>query len=105
MKKLERSEKNGVVWYGDPDIKCPHGFSTRAGGVSLPPHLASMNMGRNLGDDPAAVDENYRRFCGVIGVDPACVVYTKQIHSDIHSCTVEQHYIMFKRLSLGTSKA
>ncbi|MBQ7160985.1 MAG: peptidoglycan editing factor PgeF [Clostridia bacterium] len=81
MKRLERHEKDGVVWFADGDIRCVHGFSTRLGGVSEPEHLASMNMGRNLGDDPAAVDENYRRFCAAIGSDPARVVYTKQIHS------------------------
>ena len=81
MSTLERVEKNGIVYYRDPAIKAPHGFSTRSGGVSTRPHLAAMNMGRNLGDDPAAVEENYRRFCAVIGVEASSLVYTKQIHS------------------------
>ncbi len=81
MQGLEKIEKNGLTYYRSPQIGVPHGFSTRLGGVSLPLHLASMNMGRNLGDDPAAVDENYRRFCAVLGVGLETVVYTKQIHS------------------------
>ncbi len=81
MRNLERIEKNGLVFYRSPMIGVPHGFSTRTGGVSLPPHLASLNLGRNLGDDPAAVEENYRRFCGAVGVDPRGMVYTRQIHS------------------------
>ena len=81
MRELTAAEKNGALYYFDKSIKTPHGFSTRSGGVSTRPHLAAMNMGRNLDDDPAAVEENYRRFCAIIGVDPATVVYTKQIHS------------------------
>lgn len=81
MRQLERRETNGVVYFRSARIDLPHGFSTRAGGVSSAPHLATMNMGRNLGDDPAAVDQNYRRFCAALEVDPATVVYTKQIHS------------------------
>ena len=81
MQNLEKIEKNGLVFYRSPRIGAPHGFSTRTGGVSIPSHLFSLNLGRNLGDDPRAVDENYRRFCSAVGVDPASVVYTKQIHS------------------------
>ena len=80
-KDLERREKDGVVWYVSPDIKAPHGFSTRLGGVSVIPHLAAMNLGRKLGDDPDAVEENYRRFCAAAGIDKNALVYTDQVHS------------------------
>lgn len=81
MKDLIKNEIDGAVFYTSSDICTAHGFSTRSGGVSRPVHLATMNLGRNLGDDPASVDENYRRFCRCIGVDPESVVYTDQVHS------------------------
>ena len=42
-------------------------MTTRAGGVSKPP-FDSLNLGRSAGDEPAAVDENRRRFEAAIGV-------------------------------------
>ena len=36
----------------------PHGFTTRSGGVSRPPWDAA-NLGGAVGDDPAAVAENW----------------------------------------------
>ena len=41
-------------------------MSTRAGGTSAPP-FDSLNLGRAAGDDPAAVDENRRRFVAALG--------------------------------------
>ena len=43
-----------------------HGFSTRLGGVSQPPH-ASLNLAFSRPDDPAAVLENRRRFAAALG--------------------------------------
>jgi len=60
-----------------------HGFSTRLGGVSRG-RFASLNF-RASGpepDDRALVEENYRRFCAVLGVDPAGLVLSKQVHRD-----------------------
>ncbi|MCI2057945.1 MAG: peptidoglycan editing factor PgeF [Oscillibacter sp.] len=61
---------------------CPgvvHGFSTRKGGVSAPP-FDTLNLGPGRGDEPAAVAENYRRFCACIGADPRRAVLSKQVH-------------------------
>jgi YfiH family protein len=55
--------------------------STREGGVSTPPY-DSANMGLHVGDDPAAVIENRRRFCSAIGVDPAMLVCAEQVHGN-----------------------
>ena len=44
-----------------------HAFSTRQGGVSQPP-FAALNLGQSVGDDPAAVEENRRRFFGGFGI-------------------------------------
>lgn len=59
-----------------------HGFSTRLGGVSPPP-WDSLNLGISRGDDPANVQENYRRFCAVLGLDEHRTVLSRQIHEDV----------------------
>ncbi|MCA9606969.1 MAG: peptidoglycan editing factor PgeF [Myxococcales bacterium] len=43
-----------------------HGFSTREGGVSEGP-FGSLNLARTVGDDPAHVAENARRFAKALG--------------------------------------
>lgn len=63
-------------------ICVPHCFTTRLGGVSQG-HLASMNLGIRRGDDPANVEENFRRLGAVVGFSPEDLVGTRQIHSDI----------------------
>lgn len=42
-------------------------MSTRAGGASAGPY-ASLNISLSVGDDPAAVQENRRRFAAALGV-------------------------------------
>jgi purine-nucleoside/S-methyl-5'-thioadenosine phosphorylase / adenosine deaminase len=54
----------------------PHGFTTRAGGVSAPPFDA-LNLGDLVGDDPAAVAENWRRLEAATGLAFARV---RQVH-------------------------
>ena len=56
-----------------------HGFSTRRGGVSAGA-FASMNLARNVGDDPAAVAENHRRFAVSVGYDPGRLFESSQVH-------------------------
>ena len=51
-------------------------MTTRAGGVSAAP-FDSLNLGRSAGDDPAAVDENRRRFEAALGVPTR---YMSQVH-------------------------
>jgi YfiH family protein len=58
-----------------------HAFSTRRGGVSLPP-FATLNLGQSVGDDAAAVEENRQRFFGAFGVDAGRVVRVWQAHGD-----------------------
>ncbi|WP_456476627.1 laccase domain-containing protein, partial [Oceanithermus sp.] len=47
-------------------IAAPHGFTTRAGGVSTGPY-AALNLSTATGDDPAAVTENRRRALAAFG--------------------------------------
>lgn len=56
-----------------------HAFSTRKGGVSAPP-FHSLNLGLSVGDDPAAVQENRRRYFAVLGLHPSQVVRVRQVH-------------------------
>ncbi len=56
-----------------------HGFSTRQGGVSIG-HLSTLNLGVARGDSPENLAENYSRFCGAIGADPARCVLSSQVH-------------------------
>ncbi|HYF61889.1 MAG TPA: laccase domain-containing protein, partial [Herpetosiphonaceae bacterium] len=56
-----------------------HGFSTRLGGVSQPPH-ASLNLAYARPDDPAAVAENRRRFAAALGFSLDNVVIAGQVH-------------------------
>ena len=58
-----------------------HAFSTRRGGVSRGPY-DSLNLGLRVGDEPAAVHENRRRFFGTLGIDPGRAVRVRQVHGD-----------------------
>lgn len=65
------------------NIACPHGFSTRRGGVSTGIY-ESLNLGRldNIGDEPARVAENWRRFGEAAGIDASRFVHGKQVHGN-----------------------
>ncbi|MDB4972576.1 MAG: hypothetical protein JWN48_917 [Myxococcaceae bacterium] len=56
-----------------------HGFSLRAGGVSVGPY-ASLNLGRNVGDAPDAVLENHLRFAAHVGYAPDRLYEVHQVH-------------------------
>jgi purine-nucleoside/S-methyl-5'-thioadenosine phosphorylase / adenosine deaminase len=58
------------------------GFTTRVGGVSQGPY-ASLNLGRGTGDDVDLVDENRRRACAVLGIDPHRLAANRQVHSAV----------------------
>ena len=85
---FETHEQNGLVFLTSSLLSgARHGFSTRKGGVSLPP-WDSLNLGPSRGDAPEAVEENYRRFCGAVELDENRVVLSKQVHeTTIRVCT------------------
>ena len=85
---FETHTKNGLVWLTSPMLEgVAHGFSTRQGGVSAPP-WDTLNLGPSRGDDPSAVAENYRRFCGAVGIEPARMVMSHQVHeTTVRLCT------------------
>ena len=79
-------------------LTCPHGFSTRRGGVSTGV-FESLNLGRlERGDDPGKVLENWAIFGKAVGIDARRFVHGKQVHGntvriaraeDAHSITEE----------------
>lgn len=93
MAVIERTESNGLVWLESELLSShsgvAHGFSTRLGGVSKG-YFSSLNLGHTRGDDPAAVRENYRRFCAATGAgEVKKLVLSHQIHKDhIRICTL-----------------
>jgi YfiH family protein len=56
-----------------------HGFNLRTGGVSAAPY-ASFNLGRTVGDDPAAVAQNIERFAHALCSQPERLFTTSQVH-------------------------
>ncbi len=64
-------EKTGLVG---------HLFSTRLGGVSKG-ELSTMNLSYSRGDEPANVDENFKRILSVMNRTPEDIVCTDQTHT------------------------
>lgn len=83
-KTLAKHTKNGILYYTFPSFDnvefVRHGFSTRLGGASNGIY-SSMNLSFTRGDDPVTVQENFRRFCGAIGVNNNNVVISAQTHT------------------------
>lgn len=62
-------------------LPVPHGFATRAGGVSEGPY-ASLNLGFAVGDLRDRVEENHRRLAVVAGAALEALHTVKQVHGD-----------------------
>ena len=62
-------------------INCPHGFSTRTGGVSDGIY-ATLNLGMNRGDDKLRVIENWNRFLDSAGIANRQFVCGEQVHGN-----------------------
>ncbi|MBR2716184.1 MAG: laccase domain-containing protein [Oscillospiraceae bacterium] len=61
-------------------LTCPHGFSTRRGGVSTG-IFTSLNLGRlDRGDVPGRVARNWEIFGEALGICTARFVHGKQVH-------------------------
>jgi polyphenol oxidase len=54
-------------------------FTGRGGGVSAAPY-DTLNMGRSVGDDPAAVAENRRLVAQACGLDAGRLIWMHQVH-------------------------
>ncbi|GEM45725.1 peptidoglycan editing factor PgeF [Deinococcus cellulosilyticus] len=67
------------MWLISEQLPAQHGFSTRKGGVSLPP-FDSLNFDDRQ-DDPAQVEENRRLGLAALGFRPEQVARLNQVHS------------------------
>ncbi|MHB9028879.1 MAG: peptidoglycan editing factor PgeF, partial [Candidatus Latescibacterota bacterium] len=56
------------------------GFTTRQGGVSLPP-FDSLNLGTRTSDRPDSIRENYRILYDYLGVTEDKIALMRQVHS------------------------
>lgn len=65
------------------------GFSTRFGGVSSGA-LGELNLGFGRGDDPVAVQQNYRIFCDSLGVGTGELVLSDQVHGTDIACVSKE---------------
>ena len=75
--------ENGVVYLRSTLLPCPHGFSTRQGGVSTLEHTSSLNLAFRRGDDEETVLKNLAFFSTAVGIDDKKVVSLHQIHSTV----------------------
>lgn len=67
-----------------------HGFTTRQGGVSLPPYT-SLNLALHVGDLPENVLANRAVACQALGIEPAKLVAAVQVHGCRVQVVEEQH--------------
>ena len=75
--------KNGTLEYeAAGNIRTPHCFTTRLGGVSTG-IFESLDLAYREGGHMAAVEENIRILGRTLGFDPERLVLTRQTHSDI----------------------
>jgi hypothetical protein len=72
----EADALRGLEWRAGAVVAA---FPSRDGGVSEPP-FDGLNLGLSVGDDPAAVLENRRRFWAAVGLTPERVVVPGQVH-------------------------
>lgn len=85
--------KNGLVYMRSDLLPLRHAFTTRLGGVSTG-EWATLNLGSNRGDDPAAVRENYRRVTELFGAGIDDCVVTKQVHgTEVRVVTEKDRHI------------
>lgn len=90
MDFFSKRQREKAVYFTSDNIKVPHAFSTRLGGVSIPAHLKELNLDFQCGDDVAAVETNIRIFEEYGGFLPGSLVRCHQIHSNHISYVTEK---------------
>lgn len=84
MWKTFRRERDEVAWYDVGRWLGPGvvgAVSTRHGGVSQG-GCSGLNLSLRVGDEPARVEDNRRRFAEILGIDPRQVVAASQVHGN-----------------------
>ena len=81
--------RDGIIFRSDmlTSRNIINGFSTREGGVSTIDYLASLNLGKGLGDDGENVDRNREIFARAVSSGSVGAGRTVSVHQ-IHSCKV-----------------
>jgi YfiH family protein len=69
------------LWRPAPTPGVVAAFTTRQGGVSLPPYHA-LNLGRSTADQPDAVAANRARVLTALGLDPERLATAGQVHGN-----------------------
>lgn len=77
---IQYTQKNGVGFYYSTLLVSLHAFSTRLGGISPQPPLASLNLAYGRGDNPETVWQNLQRFSHAVGIEPESVISLPQVH-------------------------
>ena len=76
-------QKKGITFFAFDIFKnipsLTAAVSTRANGVSPAP-FSSLNMSISVGDEPARVIENRRRYFQALNIDPTKVISCNQVH-------------------------
>jgi YfiH family protein len=76
--------KNDLVYYRIQAFEAysnlTHAIFTRRGGVSRGPY-ATLNLSPSVGDDPAAVAQNFQKACEVLDISPDQTVSCHLTHS------------------------
>ena len=89
---LKRTENN--LWHGKfssfPEDLVTHAVSTRLGGVSKSP-FDSLNLALHVGDEPADVLTNRKKFVQSLGFKVTDIVTPNQVHGDKIFC-VDENY-------------
>ncbi len=71
-----------------PDVVC--GLSLRYGEQRRPPY--DFNMSLRIGDDPAEVKKNRKKFFDLLGIDGRLVTFQFQVHSNKHNYVSEKAF-------------
>lgn len=79
------NERKNVQYITYPNLEkldfIRHATSTRKGGISKIPYLASMNLGFHTDDNPETVRENFKIFADAAGIDVNNMVSSSQFHN------------------------
>ncbi len=78
---IRRRTDGALVYYMCEEMRTPHLFTTKFGGVSRGP-LASLNLGFNRGDARENVIQNYEILARHLGVPRTRMTMTRQVHGD-----------------------
>ena len=79
---IKTIKKGSLEYQAALDLKIPHAFTTRLGGVSSGV-FASLNIAMHRGDYTENVAKNYEILANALDFDVNNLVLTRQTHSDI----------------------